>query len=882
MIDRVLGLLRRLWAVFRAEEIDRDLDAEIAAHLDMAIEENLRRGMTAKEARRQAMLRFGGAGQAREQHRDARGLPVLDVLLQDLRYAVRTCRRNRGFTVIAVLILALGIGANIAVFSVVNTLMLRPLPFPDPQQLTWLAVGRGEGGLSAVTYTVSAYEEFQRHNQSFQQITCYNPFLGNSETKLIGRGEPQPVAGLMIAENFFQTLGVQPALGRLFLPEECQKGGRPAVILGHAFWQRQFGGDPGMVGQAITLGNTEVTVVGVLPASFDFGSVFSPGVKMDFYMPAPLDDMRDWGNTLAVIGRLKPGVTLADAQAEANVLFPQLRAAHPEWFMDYSSTFTELKDYVSGKLRRALVVLWCAVGLIFLIICVNLSNLMLARTAARSKEFALRSALGASRGRIVRQLLTESVLLSLVGGVFGLGLGFAMTFYISHQGSLALPLLDHVRVDGTGLAWAGLIAMTAALLFGLVPGLKISPTNLQEALKDSGHGLSEGGKRTRLRSMLVISEMALACVLLVGAGLLLRSFLRVLDVDLGFEPSRAAVIKVDYDDGGSRERRAAILQDMLAQVGALPGVEAAGITDMLPLDRNRSWGLAAKGRAYTREEAENASAFIRIVTPGYIKAMGVRLVAGRDFTWDDKQGSERVIIINEAAARRHWPGEDPIGRMAYGVGRGETRVIGVISDVRQGSLEETTGPEVYAPVTQNDPEGAELVVRSSLPAEVIAASVASTVRVRGPNQLAAEFRPVQQLVDHAISPRRFFVLLVGAFAALGLVLAALGIYGVISYSVTSRTQEIGIRMALGATPGRVQFSVIAKTLRLALVGVVLGTLGSFVAAKWIAALLFGTVPGDPATFAGTILLLIAVAFAAGYIPARRASRIDPMVALRNN
>ncbi len=880
MIDFVQRTIRRLMAVFRYEQLDNDLDEEMAAHLDLATEEYIQRGMSPGEARRHALIRFGSPGRAKERHRDVRGLPAVEILIQDIRYSLRAFRRNRGFTIVAVLILALGIGANIAVFSVVNTILLRPLPFPDPQQLAWLAVGNGEGGLSSVTYTVSAYEEFQRHNQSFQQITSYNPFLGNSETKLIGRGEPQPVAGLMIAENFFQTLGVQPLLGRFFLPEECQKGGPPAVILGHAFWQRQFSGDPNIVGQAITLNNTSATVVGVLPPSFDFGSVFSPGVRMDLYMPAPMDVLRDWGNTLALIGRLKPGVTIAQAQTEANVVFPELRAAHPEWFMDYSSTITGLKDHVSGKLHRALVVLWCAVGLIFLIICVNLSNLMLARTAARSKEFALRSALGATRGRLIRQLLTESLLLSLAGGVFGLMLGFALTFYISHQGSIALPLLSSVGVDRSALMWAGVITISAGILFGLAPGLRISSGNLQESLKDSGPGLSEGRKRSRLRSVLVVSEMALACVLLVGAGLMLRSFLRVLDVDLGFNPSHAAAIKIDYDDGGNLERRSAILQDMLEQVRALPGVEAAGITDMLPLDRNRSWSMVAKGRVYPK--GEDLSVFIRMVTPGYIKAMGMKLLEGRDFTWEDNANSQSVIIINEAAARRHWPGENPIGRMVNGISRGESRVIGVIANVRQNSLEEGVGPEVFTPMIQSDPEGAELVVRSSLPPEAIAPSVIGSLRARNSNQLAAEFRPVQRLVDHAVSPRRFFAMLVSAFAALGLILAALGIYGVISYSVTRQTQEIGIRMALGATSRRVQLSVIAKTLRLALVGVWIGTLLSMAVAKLIGSLLFETVPTDLATFAGTIFLLSCVAFVAGYIPARRASRIDPMIALRSN
>ena len=881
MIDWMIGTARRLRAVFRDTDLDDDLDAEIAAHLDLAIEENLMRGMSAKEARRQALLRFGGARQAKERHRDARGLPALDILLQDLRYAIRTFRRNRAFTVIAVLILGLGIGANIAVFSIVNTMMLRPLPLTEPQRLAWMASNRGAGGLSWVTYTVDVFEEFQLHNESFEQVTSYNPFFGNGETKLTGRGDPEPVLALMIAENFFQTLGVQPALGRHFLREECQKGGAPAVLLGDAFWQRQFGGDPAIVGQAITLDNRDWTVVGVLPSTFDFGSLFSPGVRVDVYIPAPLQEMRTWGNTLAMFGRLKPGVSVAQAQTEADILLPQLRAAHPNWYFDYPSTITELKDHISGKLRRALIVLWGAVGLIFLIICVNLSNLMLARTGARSKEFALRRALGAGRGRLVRQLMTESVVLSLAGAVLGLGLGLAITSYVAHQGSLALPLLSNVRVDLEALAWGGFIAVAAALVFGLVPALKVvSGSSLQEGLKDSGQGLSEGKGGSRLRSGLVIAEMALACVLLVGAGLLLRSFLRVLDVDLGFEPSRAAVIKVDLNDGGNLERRGAILQEMLERVKALPGAEAVGVADMLPLDRNRSWGLAAKGRVYSNED--DTSAFIRIVTPGYLGAMGMRLIEGRDFAWRDKADSEHVIIINQAAARRHWPDEDPIGRLAYGVGRGESRVIGVISDVQQDSLEEAASPEVYAPMTQSDPEGAELVVRSSLPPEVLGPSVTSALRALGPNQLAAEFRPVGRLVDHAISPRRFFALLVGAFAALGLVLAALGVYGVISYSVMRQTQEIGIRMALGATAGHVQLTIIGKTLRLALVGVALGTVASLATAKLIASLLFGTAPGDPATFAGTFLLLCSVAFVAGYIPARRASSIDPMIALRGN
>jgi predicted permease len=882
MMGWLRHLLDRLRSSFSNSPLDKDLDAEMRSHLEFATEENLKQGMSTEEARRQALVRFGGVEQAREKQRAARGWPMLDILLQDLRFTLRTLRRDRGFTVVAVLILALGIGANIVVFSVVNTILLRPLPFRDPQQLVWLAGNKGVGGLSSTTYEVDAYAEIQRNNRSFQEMTAFVPFYTISESKLIGRGEPKPVAGVWVAGNFFQMLGVKPALGRAFLPEEAVKGGRQPLILSYAFWQRQFNADPSIVGQAIQLNDDAITVVGVLPQSFDFGSVFAPGMKVDYFSPAVMENMKTWGHVVSIVGRLKPGVTVAQAQAEADVMLPQLKeAGNPDWGSDINTTISGLKEYVSGKLRGSLIVLWCAVGLIMLIVCVNLSNLMLARTAARSKEFAMRSALGAGRGRLIRQLLTESLVLSGVGAVFGLGFAFAALSYLAHQGSIALPLLSSVRVDQSALLWTLFVAAFAGILFGTAPSFRMAGANLQDALKDGGHGMSGGRKRDRLRSALVISEVALACVLLVGAGLLLRSFLRVLDVDLGFEPTHAFALKADYNDGGKLEQRGPILQDMLGRVTAIPGVEAAGITDMLPLDRNRSWGLVAKGQPYAKDK--NYDVFVYVVSPGYLEAMGMHLRKGRDFSWKDIPSSEQVIIINEAAARREWPGRDAVGQLAQGIGKGDTRIIGVFSDVRESSVESASSPEVLVPMTQNpDSEGAELVVRSRLPPEAIASRVISTLRSMNPGQPASEFRPIQQLVDHAVSPRRFFVMLVGIFAGLGLILASLGIYGVISYSVTTQTQEIGIRMALGATAGRVQMGVISKTLGMALIGIAVGTVASFIVARVIASLLFATDPTDPPTFFGMVLVLGTVAFIAGYIPARRASRIHPMVALRNS
>ncbi len=493
----------------------------------------------------------------------------------------------------------------------------------------------------------------------------------------------------------------------------------------------------------------------------------------------------------------------------------------------------------------------------------------------------MRTALGAGRGRPARQLLTESLVLSAAGAVLGLAIAFAITTYLAHQGSIALPLLSSVGIDGAALAWTLLVAVAAGVFFGLAPELKISGGNLQEALKDSGHGMSEGRKHEGMRSVLIISEIALACVLLVGAGLLLRSFLRILDVDLGFQPSRAASVSVDYDDGNDPAKRSVVWQEILRRVDAIPGVKTAGITDNLPLSRNRSWDISAKGKEYRKGELEHT--FVYVVSPGYLNAIGMHLVKSRDIRWDDNKKNEAVVIINETVARRLWPGQDPIDRIARVAGV-DARVIGVIADVRESSVESNAGWQMYlsAAAPQFGPDGAQLVVRTTLSPEMLASSVMSTLREINPGQPATEFRPLQELVDHVVSPRRFFVLLVAVFAALGLLLASLGIYGVISYSVTQRTQEIGIRMALGATQARVQFAVIANTLRLAVIGIAVGTLASLGIANLIASLLFGTPPTDRTTFLSMILLLLMVALLAGYLPARRASRIDPMIALRNN
>ena len=874
--------LLRMQSFARKKALDSELAEEMASHLQFAIEENLQKGMSPEEAEHQARISFGGPQQSKESHRESRGLPWLDTFLRDIRYTLRTLWRDRAFATIAILILALGIGANIAVFSIVNTLLLRPLPFANSGQLAWLDSNRGVGGMSSVTYKVDVYDAYAKNNRSFDQVTAYMPFYGVGGYSLTGRGEPLALTGVMVDWNFFQTLGIQPEYGRTFLKGETAKAAPHVAILDHNFWRRHFNSDPSVLNSVVNINKQPYTIVGIAPASFDFGAAFAPGQRIDLFEPYPWEDIRQWGNTVWIIGRLKPGATIQSAQSEVDLLMPQMRATHAEWYSDYATRVSSLSDHIRGKLRTSLIVLWAAVGLILLIVCVNLANLLFARSVARSKEFATRTALGAGRSRIVGQLLTESIVLSGAGALLGLVFAYGIVSFVSRQGSLALPLLSSMKIDAATLLWTLLITAFAAILFGLAPGMFVAATNLREGLHTSSRGSTEGRHYHGLRSLLVVSEVALACVLLVGAGLLLRSFLRVLDVDLGFQPSQAAALTISYDDDGNPAHRIPILQEILRRVQQIPGVEAAGISDMLPLGRNRSWGFSAVGRVPSKDDdPESYDAYIRIVTPGYLSAMGMRLKDGRDFDWAlDRPNTQSAVIINEAAAKIQWPGQNPIGKQVNCCNKNPGVIIGVISDVRQNSLEDSAAPEMFQSYSQAGPEGSELIVRSKLPPEVLGPALVKTMRDFSPDQPIGEFRPLQQIVETSTSPRRFFALLVGSFATLGLILAALGIYGVISYMVTRQRQEIGIRMALGASRADVLFGVVNRTLRLAFAGIAIGAVVSLAAGKYISSLLFRTQPGDPMTFVAMFVIFACVALLAGIIPAQRAARVNPLVALR--
>jgi predicted permease len=810
---------------------------------------------------------------------DTRRLPALDSILQDLRYTFRTLRRDPVFTTFAVLIVGLGIGASATVFSVVDALLLRPLPFHEPERLVWIA-NHDTSGLSGQTTQVGHLLDLRERNQSFSDLAAYFAFYGVGDNLLIGRGEPERLSGVPVSGNFFQLLGIQPQLGRLFTAEECKWHGPKAVLLSHGLWARRFGSDPAIVGRTLTINDDPVTVAGVLPASFDLASVFAPGSHFDLYFPFPLtDETNRQGNTMAIIGRLKPGVAIGSAQAELKILAGQIVRAHPER-NDFEGKITPLAEHVSGRVRPALLVLACAVGVVMLIVCANLSNLLLARTASRQKEIAIRTALGAGRRRLIRQMLTEGVALSCCGAVLGVILAAGGTHILAHLEAIGIPLLANVRLDVPVLAFCFMAAVLTGVVFGLAPALQVPANTLHDALKDSTRGSTAGKSRNWIRSALVVSEIAFACVLLVGAGLLVRSFLRVLDVNLGFRPEHAAALRVDPDASYSTQaQQNAYFDEVLRRVRAIPGIAAAGLTDALPLGRNRSWGAPAKGQVYPRGKFPNA--FVRVVSDGYLKALGIALIAGRDISERDTPSGEPVIVINQTMARTLWPGQNAIGQTMRACG--ERHVVGVVGDVRHLALEQSSGMEMYLPMRQcRDMSSVDLVIRTSLDPAELAASVRAALKPIAPNLPGKDFRTLQQLVDKAVSPRRFVVLLLGGFALFALLLASLGIYGVVSYGVNQRTQEIGIRMALGASASRLQAGIIAQTLGLAAVGMLIGAVASRMLAQALGGLLFGVTATDPLTFLAIPLVLTFVAATAGYLPSRRASRIDPSIALRAN
>ncbi len=811
--------------------------------------------------------------------RGARG-SALNNVAQDARYALRAIRRDRRFYLFATLIIGLGVGASTAVFGVMSPLLLRPLPFESADRLVWVA-NIGGGGLSSVTSRSSNLRDYRTMNRSFDGLTGYFAFFDYGSYTLSGESEPERLVGVGVAQDFLDVLRVRVVRGRNFVDEEGVWGGRRAAILTHAFWMRRFAGDPGIVGRSITLNGEPTEVVGILPASFDFASTFTPGTAIDFLWPFPISDETDaWGNTLSIIGRLKPGVTVEAAQADLDPINRQLQEADPaRWGLN--AIVSPLQEQIAGRFRFAMLVLAAAAAAVMVIVCANLSNLLLAKAPGRAKEMAVRSVLGATRGRLVSQLLLESFTLALSGALIGLLIAYAATRAVSATTARSIPLLHTVGLDLRAIGFAAAIAAVTALLMGIVPALRLSDGKQGSAMRESGRRTGESREHTRLRELFVIAEVALACVLLVSGGLLLRSFVRLLDVELGFEPSGVAAWRVASNQRFENLAAWNAFYDrLISEVQAVPGVEAAGLTDTMPLGRNRGWGIGAQGVLY--EAGQRPGFFPRMVDWRYLGTMRIPLLRGRYFDAHDTGDDPGVIILNEVAARRLFPERDAVGQTVVINGSAELQVVGVVADVRHQSLEEGSGLEGYMPITQTQAWGAlDMVVRSSIPVASIVPGVRAALRSVDPTMPSGDYETLDDIVNRTVSPRRFVLQLLGVFAATALLLAALGIYGVVSYSVTQRIPEIGVRIALGESGGRVLGRVLGRTLMLAAVGVTAGAAGAFVASRWIASLLYGVEPTDPLSFAAVAGLLLVVAAFAGYLPARRASRTPPAIALQS-
>ncbi|HWN95908.1 MAG TPA: ABC transporter permease [Methylomirabilota bacterium] len=798
--------------------------------------------------------------------------------MNDLKFACRQLLKNPGFTAVAVLTLALGIGACTAMFSVVHAVLLRPLPFREPERLVWIE-NVGTGGLSARTTRVDNFLEWREQNESFEELGAYFAFFDYARFTLTEQGEPRRLRGVGISQNLLDVLGVRPLLGRGFTDEECVWNGRKAALLSHAFWQQHFNGDRSVVGRTVTLNNDPTEIVGVLPRSFDFDSVFAPGTEVEMLVPFPLaEETARWGNTIFAIGRLKPTATIRQAQAEFDVISRQVSEAHPQRG-GFGARMTTLEDSIRGSFRTAMWILSGAVSCVLLIACVNLSNLLLARANSRRKEFAVRSALGASPWRLVRQVLIESLVLALGGCALGVPLAFAITAGLARLKAFSIPLLQTTTVDTTVLIFTVTLSCLAGLACGILPAWQLWHSGARENLSDAGERGSGGKSTSLLRRTLVIAEVALACVLLVSAGLLIRSFAEVLNVDLGFQSKSAVAWRADPVRAFKTLAEGNRYYDQLVEkVAAIPGVESVGLTDTLPLGRNRTWGAGARGVSYP--PGEYPIAFPRIVDRRYLQTMQIPLRAGRYFDARDTAESEKVIVINETLARRLWPGREAVGQMMSR--EGGTRVIGVVGDVRHGTLEEAGGPEMYLNFRQcSDWNAVEVVVRSSRTPRSLVPDVRAALQAYDPTLPNSEFTTLDQIVDRAVAPRRLITNLLGTFSSLALLLASIGLYGVIAYSVGQRTRELGIRMAIGAQRGDVLRLVLREGLTTAGIGVVLGLIGALLATRLLKTMLFGVSATNPLIFAVNALILMAVALAACLIPARRASRIDPMEALRH-
>lgn len=794
-------------------------------------------------------------------------------ILQDIQYAFRMMFKYRSFTFIAVLAVALGIGANTAIFSVVSGVLLRPLPYASPDQLVTVL----HSGTSPVA--PANYFDLKQQSKSFESLAAAQMWGPN----LTGRDRPEHLRGLQLSADMFHLLGINPVHGRTFTAGKDQPGNDHVVVLSDRLWQRRFGADPNIVGQQITLDGAGYTVIGVMPHEFQFAPFWATNTELwvPLNLAARINDRR--GQSLRVFGRLNQAVTRQQAQAEISTIFSRLEQQYPESNKGLSLTVDSLHEKVVGKTRAALLILLGAVGFVLLIACANVANLLMTRATARQKEIALRTALGASQGRIARQLLTESLVLALIGGSFGLLLGMFGIRMLVRLGPENLPRMQTIGIDIYVLGFTLLLSIVTGFLFGLAPVWQIRKASFNAALKEGGWGSTDGGRRSLGRRSLVVSEVALALILLIGGGLLVRSFQRLISVDPGFNPNNllTATISLAGSEHKSGPQRAAFFQRLIEQVQSLPGVKSASAINHLPLAGDLwTLGFTIEGRPAPLPGEKQAAAY-RIVRPDYFQTMGATLVSGRDFTTRDNDKSPGVVIVNEALARRYWPKESPLGKRMTVAEDGLREIVGVVKDVRQQEWTAATDPEVYLPHLQApSPRGMTLIVRGSSEPLSLVGPVQNAVWSTDKDLPVADIMTMDAVVSDAIGPQRFNTILLGLFSAVALILALVGIYGVLSDSVTARTHEIGVRMALGAQASDVLRMVLHQGMTLVAVGIGVGLVGAFLVTQLMSTLLYEVSVTDRITFIGIPLALAAVALGACLIPARRATKVDPLVALR--
>ena len=869
---------RRLQTLSDRDRFERDLEDEMKFHLEMETAKHVEQGMSPEEARTLARRELGPVDRFKDEVRDARGVTWMDDLRRDVRFGLRSLRRSPAFTLVAVLCLALGIGANAALFSVINAVLLRPLPFPEPERLVRAYETTADSGTSGVA--IPNYRDWAAQSTAFEALTAWVRGSRNLQQS----GEAQRIRTVETTPNLFKMLRASPLRGRVFIPGQDEPGRSPIIVISEALWRQRFGGDPALVGRAIRLDGSPYTVIGIMPASFAFPPLAREATEAWLlYEPNPplLAESRS-AHFLNVAGRLKPGMSLEQASAQLQQIAARIEKAFPREQDGRSTQLIPLRESIVGRTRPALLILLGAVFLVLLIACANVANLLLARAAVRQREVAVRLALGAGRARLVRQFLVESLVLAMGGALLGLLLAFWGLAALSPLVKVALPLSGGMPLDGRVFLFLLAVAAFAGIAFGLIPALQASRGDVRESLVEGAGRTTAGGGQRRFRSALVVAEIALSLLLLIGAGLLLRGFLNVSTIKPGFV-SQGVLTAHTALPGAGAEELSRFYRPMLERVRALPGVRSAAVISMLPV---QSAGLngsyAVEGRPPV-SVSQMPMAEIRLASPGFFRSLGIPVLRGRDF--DERDGNQEPrIIINDVLARREFPGQNPVGQRILYDGQ-SLEIVGVVGDVHQAGLDQAPLAEIYKPYT--DTLYADLlsdmvlVVKTAGDPAAMAGDVQRAVRAVDPGVPLYAVSTMDQVISDSLASRRLILWLLGLFAGIALVLSAAGLYGVISYLVAQRTREIGMRMALGAQAWDVLRLIMGQGAGLTAAGIVLGLLGALAATRVLENLLYGVSARDPFTFASIATLLALVALAATWLPARRASRVDPIVAIRN-